>query len=291
MTKGLHLLIWQGKKKGFYMDTIIIPGIVPPLCAILGLLLIWRHHQNRVSVGLSQAVDIFNPSGILMYLYATPENDTCSSCKKSQWTVFLPQRIRQKDFSPLEAPCNSPEKCNGVLIGFFGGWLEANDIIRRAQALGKDGRLQLSPKELQPFLHGQWELSPHAQMDRVSLRMLSAILNESTNPQQAIAHYSFVLDQAKEERHRPLLVPAYLRLVSLLARRGDLQKAVQIIDHFQKRYAREQYGPYYPSAKHRRAMSVMKPYLMSLLNPSSDGPTKPASTSQSSDQSDMSSAA
>ena len=83
------------------MDTIIIPGIVPPLCAILGLLLIWRHHQTRVSVGLSQAVDIFNPSGIRMYLYATPENETCSSCKKSQWTVFLPTRIRQKDFSPL----------------------------------------------------------------------------------------------------------------------------------------------------------------------------------------------
>lgn len=273
------------------MDTIIIPGIVPPLCAILGLLVIWRHHQNRVIVGLSQAVDIFNPSGIRMYLYATPDNDICPSCKKSQWTVFLPHGVKQKDFSPLEAPCKSPEKCNGVLIGFYGAWLEVNDVIRRAQALKKPGRLQLSPKELQHFLKGQSELSPRAEMDRVSARMLSATLNEQTNPQQAIAHYSFVLDQAKEERHLPLLVPAYIRLVSLLARRGDLRKAVQIIDHFQKRYSREQYGPYYPTAKHRRAMSVMKPYLISLLNPSSDGPTEPAGTSQSSDQPDIPSAA
>ncbi len=57
------------------MDTqtgIIIPDILPYLVALLALLVVWQYHQMQVLKGRILAVDIFDRSGVRMYLVRDP---------------------------------------------------------------------------------------------------------------------------------------------------------------------------------------------------------------------------
>ena len=250
------------------MSIVILP-IVPYLGVILGLLVVWRHHQIQVAAGNRLALGLFNRSGMRFFLYATPDiEQICPVCRAVHGTVFHPHIVQTKTFTPLETPCKSPEVCAGVLIGFYGGWLEAGDIIRRLSSTKPDGRLKLSQEELHKLVKGWCENYAGAVLDRGGVHMLRALLFERSNPIQSIVNYGGVVDQPAETRHGSLLVPAYIRLTSLLAQRGDLKRAIQVVDHFEKRYYRREPGPYYPTAKQRRVMAVMKPYLLSMSDPS-----------------------
>jgi hypothetical protein len=182
--------------------------------------------------------------------------------------VFHPRTVETKTFTPLETPCKSPEVCASVLIGFYGGWLEAGDIIRRLSGAKTDGRLKLSQEEMHKLAKGWCENYAGAALDRAGVHMLRGLLYERSNPIQSIVNYGVVVDQPEEAHSSSLLVPAYIRLTSLLAKRGDLKRAIQVVDHFEKRYYRREAGPHYPTAKQRRVMAVMKPYLLSMSDPS-----------------------
>lgn len=261
------------------MNLVILP-IVPYLGALLGLLLIWRHHDMQIAAGNRLALGLFNRSGMRMYLFAAPDmGQICPACREIHGTVFHPRLAEAPSFSPLASPCKSPDVCASVLIGFYGGWLEAADAVKRLAAPKSEGRVKLTPQELSKLARGWCASSPGAAVDRVGVEMLTALLAERATPIHAVTAYGHVVDKAKETRELSLLVPAYLRLTSLLAQRGDPKRAIQVIEHFEKRYYRCEPGPHYPTARQRRAMAVMKPYLMSMSDPSNKEVMKPTAAS------------
>ena len=52
---------------------IVLPDFLPYLLAIFGLLVLWQFYQLRVMKGRILAIDIFDRSGIRMYLYAVAD--------------------------------------------------------------------------------------------------------------------------------------------------------------------------------------------------------------------------
>ncbi len=260
------------------MKLVILP-IVPYLGLLLGLLIAWRHRDRKISAGHRLVFGLFHQVGPRLYLFVAPDtNQLCPACRDTHGTAFLPRLAEAPGFSPLGTPCKTPDVCASVLIGFHGGWKEANYLAKHLAASKSDGWLKLSQEELVRFSKGWRESIPDADRDLMGIQMLTALSTERRNPIQSAAAYGTVIDKAKEEQHLSLLVPAYLRLTSLLAQRGDPKRAIQIIEHFEKRYYRSEPGPYYPSAKQRRAMAVMKPYLLSMSDPSNSDVQKPATT-------------
>jgi hypothetical protein len=51
------------------------PDVTVYLMAILGLLAVWQYYQMQIMAGRILAVDIFDRSGIRMYVYVTPHDD------------------------------------------------------------------------------------------------------------------------------------------------------------------------------------------------------------------------
>ena len=112
--------------------SIVLPEIFPYLLAIFGLLVLWQYYQLRVMKGRILAVDIFDRSGIRMYLYAVADNlQACEVCRSAHGTVFPPSEVMKRQFSPIKGICNSPDRCIGFLVGLYGAWPEANRIVER----------------------------------------------------------------------------------------------------------------------------------------------------------------
>lgn len=257
------------------MSLVIIPDTVPPLCIVLALLVTWREYKRRLEAGAITAKDLFNPSGIRLYVYVTPNDpEMCDSCRQAHGNAFLAGTVEQKGFAPLASPCTSPEKCLSVLIPLSGRWLEANEVIARLRSSRKNPSVPLTAEELLKLASVVQHLDA-GDRDRPGLHLLSAFMQERNNPRQAIQSYGAVLDEATH-LHEPLLVPAYMRLAGLLARRGDPRKALQVIAHFEKRYARADVGTFQPTGKQRRALSTMKSYLYSIAESSTEHASKPA---------------
>lgn len=254
---------------------IIIPTIVWPLGGILGLLLAWRHHRNKLQAGLITSVDLLNPSGIQWYLYAVPDDpDVCQSCRDAHGTVFLARTVTYPNFTSPAARCVTPAKCLGVFMPFSTGWLEANDLVDRLRVAKEESR-RLSPKELNRLVAIEWH-SGAGKHDRAGIHLLSGFLQERALPLQAIRSYGAVLEQATLPRDQALLMSAYLRLAGVLARRGNPRKAIQVIEHFEKRVARADAGTFTPTGKQRRALETMKPYLYALIDREAENRSKPA---------------
>ncbi len=96
------------------------------LVAVLGLLVVWQYYQLQIMAGRILAVDIFDRSGIRMYVYVTPDDDRiCEVCAASHGCVFLPSQVAKEKFSLLMGKCQRPTPCNGALVGLYGAWLEA----------------------------------------------------------------------------------------------------------------------------------------------------------------------
>lgn len=252
---------------------LIIPVILWPLVGILGLLFFWRQHRQKLTAGLISPMDICNPSGIHWYLYAVPDDaDVCSSCRETTGTAFLARKVTHLSLAP--ALCHTPEKCFAVLIPFAGGWLESNDVMAQLRE-EKTGSRRLSQQELGKLTGVEWTCDV-GNLDCPGLHLLSAFLQERKLPIQAIRSYGAVLDLAKLPRDQALLISAYMRLAGMLARSGNPKKAVQVIEHFEKRVARADAGTFTPTGKQRRVLSTMKPYLYSLIDQDMEKVSKPA---------------
>jgi hypothetical protein len=241
--------------------------IFPYLSALLGLIVVWQYHEKLVLTGRIQAIDIYDRSGIRMYLYAIPDDDTvCASCREAHGKVFLTSVVARKEFTPLGHPCINPQECTGVLLGLYGAWPEARAVVQRLRE-GKTGSIQLSHEELHRMLKGPWERSVSAATDRFAVQMLVALIAEQKQPEAVMQQYREIIDQAKEVRHLSLLLPAYLRLAHLLVRAGKPSEALQVIEQFETRYDRNKSGPHYPSDKQRGVMTIMKSHLRTSTKP------------------------
>jgi hypothetical protein len=246
----------------------IIPDILPYLVAILALLVVWQYHQMQVLKGRILAVDIFDRSGVRMYLFVVPaDKSTCSICRESHGKAFLPSVVAKKHFTPLRGQCSNPMGCGGLLVGIYGAWPEARQAVERLRAAKSSGTIQLSGQEISAFINGPWECSISAAADRVAVHMLEAMVAEESKPDTAMRNYRYVIEQAKEMRHLPFVVPAYFRLVELLTRQGRYQEVVDLIGQFESRYKDRNTGPYVPTETQRGLMSIRKSRLAVQLKP------------------------
>ncbi len=239
---------------------------MPYLVAILGLLVLWQYYQMQVMAGRILAVDIFDRSGIRMYIYVVPEDDhTCDVCSEASGKIFLPSQVAKKGFSARNGPCKKSIPCLGVLVGLYGAWFEARGLVEHLRGNPKKGLIQLSAEELRAVINGQWERSISADTDRLGIHMIEAICYEKINQAISIAGYRYVIEGTKEVRHLMLLVPAYLRLVQLLVRVGEGTEALEWIERFERRFPPNKRGPHFPSNEHREVMRTRKTHLIKSL--------------------------
>ncbi|ALA59938.1 hypothetical protein [Nitrospira moscoviensis] len=239
------------------------PDVTVYLIAILGLLVLWQYYQMQIMAGRILAVDIFDRSGVRMYIFATPDDDhICEVCSASSGRVFSPSQVAKKGFSPLAGKCKRPVPCLGVLVGLYGGWLEARGVVERLRANLKKGGIQLSSEEMRAMVNGQWERSISAETDRLGIHMIEALCYEKINQAVSTVGYRYVVEEAKEVRHLMLLVPAYLRLIQLLVRSGESEKALELIERFENRFPANKRGPHFPSDEQREVIKTRKTHLI-----------------------------
>jgi hypothetical protein len=246
------------------LDGIEIPDMTLYLVAVLALLVIWQYYQMQIMAGRILAVDIFDRSGIRMYFFVTADDDhVCEVCSAATGRVFSSSQVAKQSFTPLSGTCKRAVPCASVLVGLYGGWLEARGVLERVRANFKRRKgVQLSPEELRAMVNGQWERSISADTDRLGIHIIEAMCYEKVNPQVAVSGYRFVVDQAKEIRHLMLLVPAYLRLTQLLIRSGEAAEALELVERFEARFPTNKRGPHFPSEEQREMMRTKKTQLL-----------------------------
>lgn len=224
------------------------PDVTVYLMAILGLLAVWQYYQMQIMAGRILAVDIFDRSGIRMYVYVTPHDDhICEVCASSHGRVFLPSQVAKKKFSPLTERCRRSSPCTGVLVGLYGAWLEARGVLEHLRKNAKKGGIQLSSEEVRALVNGQWERCISADTDRLGIHLIEAVSYEKINPEVSIGSYRYVINEVKEVRHLMCLVPAYIRLLQLLLRAGEEAEALETIERFEGRFPSTKRGPHFPS--------------------------------------------
>jgi hypothetical protein len=255
-------------------SSIVLPDFLPYLLALFGLLVLWQYYQLRVMKGRILAIDIFDRSGVRMYLYAvTDDRQACEVCRAAHGMVFPLSEVMKSQFSPIKGPCKSPDHCIGFLVGLYGAWPEANRIVERLRMSRKREPIQLSQDELREVILGPWELSISANTDRLGISVLEAVLGDCANPNAAIDKYRHALEYAKEIRHLPLIVPIYFRLVELLTRQGNITEALRLIEEFEKRYKGKRSGPYAPTEKQLDLMKIKKSHLKNAARATTPVPT------------------
>jgi len=210
-------------------SSIQLPDVLPYLLAILSLTLIWKFHDMLVRGGRIQAKDFWERSGVRMFLHATP-NDVlaCMACRETDGMVFSPAVVTSKEFMPQERPCTNPNGCRCVMVGLYGGWPEAQQVLVQLKA--HSGSMRLTDEEFRGLLEGSQHARAGATADRLSLRMLQAMRQEGKDLPAAIEHYRYIVDKAEEERDRAFVISAYLRLSDALERAGQSEEALASIE-------------------------------------------------------------
>ncbi len=239
------------------------PDLLLALIAILVLMVIWQYYKMQIMAGRILAVDIFDRSGIRMYIYSTAnDGQTCPTCSTINGRIFLPSLVAKRGFSALETPCSRPTPCVGVLVGLYGGWPEARHVLELLRQDQKKGWVALSQPEFRGLLDGAWERSISAETDRLSMYMLTALTDANHKQELAIGHYGYIIEHAKEVRHHGLLVPAFLQISQLLLKAKRWGDALKMIEHFAARYPQSDSGPHFPSAQQREEMKRIKTHVL-----------------------------
>ena len=238
-------------------NDLVAPELLHAMIAILVLLVIWQYYKLQVAAGRVLAVDIFDRSTTRMYVFAVA-NGACPHCAIAHGRAYLPSAVARPGFSPLESPCPNAQPCLSILVGLYGAWDEARDIVNGLRANRKKGYAALSSPELHALLDGMWERSISADTDRLSMYMLTALEYEQTKPDLAVGHYGYVLKHAKEVRDLPLVVPAYLRIVQLLAKTNRWSEVESHIEQFESQFPTAGWATHFPSPKQREVIRNVK---------------------------------
>jgi hypothetical protein len=232
------------------------------LLGILALLGLWLFHQFQVRSGRIQAIDVFDRSVARFYLYVMPnDRPLCAVCAQAQGRVFLPWQVGKTGFSPLDSPCSGSVSCQGQMIGLYGGWLEARQLVSRLQQASRKHRVRLTSAEILALAKGAWSKSVSADTDRISMHLLEGWCLGQTEPAVAIEGLRYVIDRAKEERHLPYVVPAFLRLMDLLLRASRDDEARVVIEQFEARFPSDRHDIDGPSLTQRKVLQQMKSLL------------------------------
>ncbi len=190
---------------------IIIPEILPYLVALLALLVVWQYYQMQILKGRILAVDIFDRSGVRMYLFIVPaDKSTCTICREAHGKALLPSVVAKKQFIPLRGRCTNPMGCGGLLVGIYGAWPEARHVVERLRTAKTTGTVQLTGPELSALINGPWERSISAAADRVAVHMLEAMVVEESKPDTAMVNYRYVIEQAARDAASPFRRPRVL---------------------------------------------------------------------------------
>ncbi len=239
------------------------PDVTVYFMAILGLIVVWQYYQMQIMSGRILAIDIFDRSGIRMYIYVTPSDDhICEVCAASNGCFFLPSQVAKKKFSPLSGKCQRSTPCIGALVGLYGAWLEARGVLEHLRTNAKKGGIQLSTEEVRALVSGQWERCISADTDRLGIHMIEALSYEKINPEVSVEGYRYVVNEVKEVRHLLFLVPAYLRLMQLLLLAKEEAEALETIERFEARFPQTKRGPHFPSDEQRAIMKTKKSQLL-----------------------------
>lgn len=233
------------------------PPLLESMIALLVLLVMWQYYKMQIMAGRVLAVDIFDRSTTRMYVYAVAKA-ACQQCATAHGRVYLPSVVAKAGFSPLEMPCPNRVPCTRVLVGLYGAWEEARQILDMLRINHKKGFLPLSSTDLHKLLDGAWERSISAETDRVSMYMLTAMEYEDRKQDLAVGHYGFVVKHTKEVRHLPLLVPAYVQIVHLLAKANRWSEVEGHIDQFERQFPTAGWATHFPSQQQREVMRTIK---------------------------------
>ena len=233
------------------------PDLLQSIIGILVLLVIWQYYKLQVVAGRVLAVDIFDRSSTRMYVYAITKG-ACQNCRAASGRVYLPSVVAKPGFSALEVPCPNPVPCTAVMVGLYGAWEEARQVLDQLRLNHKKGCVTLSTTEFRGLLDGAWERSISADTDRLSMYMLTAIEYEDSKQDLAIGHYGYVVKHTKEVRHLSLLVPAYLQIIHLLASTDRWSEVESHINEFESRFPNLGCGPHFPTLKQRDVMRNIK---------------------------------
>ena len=241
-----------------------LPDTYPYLFAILGLVLIWKFHAMQVKAGRIKAKDIFERSGVRLFLRTTPNDSlACQACRETNNLVFLPGEVASKKFKPQEKPCTNPSGCRCLMVGLYGGWAEAGRVLGKLKQKG--GAIRLTDEEMKSLVEGAQEARAGASADRISIRMLHAMRYEGSNPEATIEHYRYVLSHADEDRDLLFIVPSFLRLSELLERTGHSEEALDMIERCLKDYGEKKKGPDAPTEAQRTLLANRKSRLTALV--------------------------
>jgi len=229
------------------------------LAGILALLGLWLFHQIQVRTGRIQAVDVFDRSVERLYLYVLPDGrPSCPVCTEAHGRVFPPSRVAKVGFSPLGEPCRAAVPCQGLLVGLYGGWVEARQLVSRMPQSSKPHPLKLSSEELDALIRGAWSRSISADTDRISMHLLEGWCLGKTDAAPAIEGLRYVVDRAKEARHLSYVVPAALRLMELLLKAGREDDTRLAIEQFEARFPPDRQDVDGPTFAQRKLLQEMK---------------------------------
>ena len=244
------------------MPHLHIPDFIPYVLAILALLLLWEFHALQVRSGRIDAVDIWDRSGIRMFIYATPRDNTaCPACREAHGHVFLPSVVAPKNFKAFPSPCTNPSGCRCLLVGLYGGWPEGQALLGRLKS--NAGKVKLPDEEMIELLKGRWQDGAGASVDQVSVPLLQALFDEGHDPEAAIIGYHYVIEHASKERDFPFLIPSYFRLSDLLEHVGRPADALPIVERFLERYDRT--SPVAATESHLAMMKTRQTRLTMML--------------------------
>ncbi len=219
------------------MSYLHIPDFIPYFLAILALLLLWKFHTLQVRIGRIHAMDIWDRSGIRMFIYATPrDNGACPACRAADGRVFLSSLVAAKKFSAMSSPCTNPSGCRCFLVGVYGGWPEAQALFGLLKA--QSGMVRLSQDDLIALVNGRGRPGPGASADEVSGRLLEALLDEGSDPDAAILGYHYIIEHAERESDVLCVIPSFFRVSDLLERVGRPADALPIVERFLTEYDR-----------------------------------------------------
>jgi len=232
------------------------------LFGILALLVLWLFHQVQVRTGRIQAIDLFDRSVVRLYLYVLPDDPTsCSVCVQAHGRVFLPAVVGKAGFSALDGSCSGAVPCQGLLVGLYGGWAEARQLVSRVQQASKKHPVRLSSEELCALVKGAWSKSISADTDRISMHLLEGWCFGKTDRAAAVEGLRYVVERAKEARHVSHVVPASLRVMDLLLQAGRDEEVRLAIEQFERRFPLERHDIDGPSLTQLKKLQDLKSLL------------------------------
>ena len=245
------------------LTRIQLPEIFPYLLAILALTLIWKFHDSQVKTGRIQARAIWERSGVRFFLRITP-NDAlaCTACRETTSMVFSPAVVASQKFSPQEKPCINLDGCRCLMVGLYGGWPEAKRVLKQLKL--HIGSVRLADTEVKSLIENSTQTRVGVLADRISLRLVHAMWAEGNDRPTAIEHYRYIVDHAKEERDRHFVVPSFLRLSELLARTGQPDEALTVVERCLQEYGGKKRDPDALTETQRAMLEKRRAALMAL---------------------------